>query len=251
MTNLSLNTKNIDSTIISSCTNFFGVKRLPPSTATGADDKYSSSNGTIKLFIELQLENVSAKWIPNSYTDNLVELDFIVNATSLNANPKGGNSGDNRFNVKWNDEVINSNTNTTITWSRTNSGEQCFHSPPSPFYVEITEGQTAITNIANNKYSRILSTPIFKVKDDEIKFANNVGASGNANQTFDLTTSANNITNEFKFTNSTSTLPNTLHDLFWDYTWPVITSTSTPTLPSTIAETTNGDKLLIFYNLYK
>ena len=239
MSNVSLKTTNIDSIIISSCTNFFGVKRLPREGATGADNKYSSSNRTIKLFIELELNNVSDKWIPNSNTEDLVKLDFIVNATSLIANPNGG-SGDNKFNVKWNDEVIKDNTNTTITWSETSSGEQCYHASPSPFYVEITEGQTPITE--NNKYSRNISTPIFKVKDDKIYFKNNVGASGNSNlQTFDLTTSANNITNEFKFKNNNST---TTYDLFWDYTWPLITKSTKH--PSTISQTE-----LIFYNLYE
>ena len=250
MTNVSLNTTNIDSTIISSCTNFFGVKRLPPSGIGGANDEYSSSNRTIKLFIELQLNDVSDKWIPNNNTNKLVELGFIVNTTSLIPNPNGGNVGNNnRFNVKWNDPVISGNTLTTINWPATSgSGTQCYNATPSPFYVEITEGQTPITE--NNQYSRNISTP-FSVKDDEIKFANNVKASGNSNlQSFDLT-SANGIsTNEFKFTNSTSISPNTLHDLFWDYTWPVISPT-TPTLPSTIAEDDNDNKLLIFYNLYK
>ena len=245
MTNVSLKTTDITSSIINSCTDFFGVKRLPPSGIGGADDEYSSSNRTIKLFIELRLNDVSDKWIPNNHTDKLVELDFIVNTRSLTPNPNGGNVDDNnRFYVKWNDPVIKNNALTTINWLGTSgSGTQCYKNPPSPFYVEITEGQTPITE--NNKYSRILSTPIFKVGDDEIKFANNVGASGNANQTFDLTTSANNITNEFKFKNTTSSSQTTLYNLFWDYTWPVISSTSTPTLPSTISGK------LIFYNLYE
>lgn len=249
ITNIDKETVDIAS---SGLTDFFGIKRLPGKTiANGRYKGASSSFQHLEMHMLFQLENVSQRWMPpNNSTygnDTLVKLQFCVDPTGtspidLDTAPNGVSvTPPNTFEVKWSSQKVTTDTTPNSTLFFNNTGGSSIGSRPdleSPFFVELTEGQTGIVGTNENgdgHYSRSVTEAssaraLLGLKDIDsssstghIQFADNfkVDSSTWGFKYKDIATvSSLTVGNKYLFGNGTG---DSGHELFWDYTFQVDT----------------------------
>ena len=90
-------------------------------------------------------------------------------------------NNNNTNDVKWSDACVSGTTSTTISFTGATGNPS--DTNPSPFYVELHEGKTALVGTNGNgdgKYSRSVTEatpnpkPLFGIKDNKIECSNNV-----------------------------------------------------------------------------
>ena len=203
-------------------TKFFGVNRLPASN-TGDDQVLGTG---LELIVDFTLDNIDENWMPHrdftGATDNIAEVHFVVDPTN-----NAGKIAQKNF--TW-DNISGNNNNPVGT------GSENFKA-----FIEINEGISCITNQSSGtvKYSRTITEApsarnLFGLYNNNIYYSHNVtfkgdqleftgsGATENYTnaQDYELLSSSSGTEDgqdKFKFDSG--------KELFWDYTWPILTST--------------------------
>ena len=208
--------------------NFFGVKRLPASQLNTDFDQSLGGQG-LEIQVEFTIDNLSDKWIPieneTSGNDEIARVEYVINPGTYSS-PNNFNSNEiaHTQSIKWTDIPQN-----TPTWTITS-------------FFEIHEGVDAIVD--GYPYSRDATDkqdPLLGLKEHQFSYSNNITRN---NINIDSSPNYNPLQSQLeveelsKFTSASGAQK----ELFWDYTWPVITGGSTQELPDFI-----DDKLTLLH----